>query len=244
MITGPISEHLPGRLIKAAAATRTKTRTNLWRRISCRWWCHNAHCVSRLSPDTRWARTPLMSPESSGGTPMDRREDTNAMEESRSSVTKLPSADKASCRCTSATGRGQLSWKFAPKMIYLELLLWTFWKQGCVRGAATKPTTFLPFWLIFVNSSRAECLARFYAGEKGDYTDAARAHKFSSRFITLLLRLRLLKYNYAENPKATEKRHSWGSSFIWRVPFITNIKRVMAQNAGWSESGTGAISSL
>ena len=34
---------------------------------------------------------------------------------------------------------------------------------------------------------------------------ATRAHKFSSRFITPLLRLRLLKYNYAENPKATEE---------------------------------------
>ena len=42
-------------------------------------------------------------------------------------------------------------------------------KQGCVR-AATKAATFLPFWLIFVNFSRAECSPRFYAGEKGHYS--------------------------------------------------------------------------
>ena len=58
---------------------------------------------------------------------------------------------------------------------------------------------------FFVNSSRAECFARFYASEKEAVIVATRAHKFSARFITPLLRLRLLKYNYAENPKATEE---------------------------------------
>ena len=79
--------------------------------------------VSCLSKDTHWARTPLMSPEhrdtnghqSKSRTPIQSRQQS-------CSVTKLPSADKASCPCTSATGRRQLSWKFAPKMIYLELL--------------------------------------------------------------------------------------------------------------------------
>ena len=72
MITAPIPDHLPGRLIKAAAATsdkdssdkfrnRTKTRrTNSGRRISCR-WCRVTMRI--VSPDTQWARTPLMSPE-------------------------------------------------------------------------------------------------------------------------------------------------------------------------------------
>ena len=41
--------------------------------------------------------------------------------------------------------------------------------------------------------------------EKKAIIVATRAHKFSSRFITPLLRLRLLKYNYAENPKARQK---------------------------------------
>ena len=81
-------------------------------------------------------------------------------------------------------------------MIYLELggILETKLCASCNQSGH-----------FFVNSSRAECFARFYASEKEAVIVATRAHKFSARFITPLLRLRLLKYNYAENPKATEE---------------------------------------
>ena len=154
--------------------------------------------VSCLSRDTHcWARTPLMLSETSG-TPLD----TNGHQwtpmdinghQNFSSVRRLPTKP-APGRATA--GRHQLSWKFAPKMIYLELggILETKLCASCNQNGH-----------FFVNSSRAECFARFYASEKEAVIVATRAHKFSARFITPLLRLRLLKYNYAENPKARQK---------------------------------------
>ena len=48
MITAPIPDHLPGRLIKAAAATSDKDSSDKFRKTDQlpMMPCHNAHCVS------------------------------------------------------------------------------------------------------------------------------------------------------------------------------------------------------
>ena len=111
---------------------------------------HNEHCarlvsnaayVTRAPMDTNWHQWTPIEIIRHHWTP---RVDTSALQwwsgDRRDSVTRLLKPTKPCAR-----GQDQLSWKFAPKMIYFERL-WVaaFWKPGCV-WAATKAPLFSHF---------------------------------------------------------------------------------------------------